>query len=179
METENHSKGRRKNMTYLIIGAVLLAVAAPVILVAMSVEDWSRDLSINRATTDPDAEHPLLRPLTQRFSVEELDGVLAGAVSELTAWSQPAEPKPLPQDSPFSKTDALAVRHLVRTTRLMRYRDDIWIVVQEHDAEKLRAAIESRSRVGKGDLGQNPRNIKELNALLLQRLVIKAPPPSK
>ena len=61
----------------------------------------------------------------------------------------------------------------------MRYRDDVWVVVTQHDEEKLRASLESRSRLGKGDLGQNPRNLRELNGMLLERLVMKAPPPTK
>jgi uncharacterized protein (DUF1499 family) len=43
----------------------------------------------------------------------------------------------------------------------MKYRDDIRVQI-EPAAEGTRLSAESRSRVGKGDLGQNPRNLREL-----------------
>ena len=63
-------------MTYLILAVAIVAVVAPLAMMALSVEDWGRDLTANRAATDPDAQHPLMRPLTQRFTAEELDAVL-------------------------------------------------------------------------------------------------------
>ncbi len=49
----------------------------------------------------------------------------------------------------------------VRTTRLFRFRDDVTArVTPAPDGARLE--LTSASRVGKGDLGQNPRNIKEL-----------------
>ena len=49
----------------------------------------------------------------------------------------------------------------VRTTRLFRFRDDVTarVTPAPHGA---RLQLTSASRVGKGDLGQNPRNIEEL-----------------
>ena len=49
----------------------------------------------------------------------------------------------------------------VRTTRLLRFRDDVTArVTPAPDGARLE--LTSASRVGKGDLGQNPRNIEEL-----------------
>lgn len=179
-----------KRMTTAIGIAVALAILTPLVLSALAVDDWSRDLSTNRAATDADADHPLMRPITQRFTVEQLDDAIGSLCQDLPAWSTPAKAKPLPADSLVelpAGVDPAAVRHLVRTTSLMRYRDDIWLIaapLAEDDAvsggnEKLRLHVESRSRVGKGDLGQNPRNIRELNQQMVSRLVVKAPPPTK
>ncbi len=52
--------------------------------------------------------------------------------------------------------------HLTRTTPLMRFTDDIRLVIQPHRSG-VQIQSESQSRVGKGDLGQNPRNLKELS----------------
>lgn len=51
--------------------------------------------------------------------------------------------------------------HLTRTTPIMRFTDDIhvWLTAA---GDGTRVDAESQSRVGKGDLGQNPRNLKEL-----------------
>lgn len=49
----------------------------------------------------------------------------------------------------------------VRATRLLRFRDDVEIRVYAEGAG-AGAELTSASRIGKGDLGQNPRNIKEL-----------------
>lgn len=51
--------------------------------------------------------------------------------------------------------------HAVRTTKLIRFKDDIGVTVTPSgEGSKLEA--ESKSRVGKGDLGQNPKNLEEL-----------------
>jgi uncharacterized protein (DUF1499 family) len=44
---------------------------------------------------------------------------------------------------------------------LFRFKDDITVRVINRGSERVLAA-KSRSRVGKGDLGQNPRNLKQL-----------------
>ena len=57
---------------------------------------------------------------------------------------------------------------LVRTSRWLRFRDDV-VVRLTSDNGVVRVDIASKSRVGKGDLGQNPRNIRELNRALKAR----------
>lgn len=165
-------------MVYLISGIALVVVLALLILAALQVDDWSRDLTTNRAATDPDAHHPLMRSLAQRFTLAELDAVLAAICQDDAAWSMPAPPKPLPIDSQLPVDRAETTHHLVRQTGL-GFRDDIWIVVEPVEDEKRRLWIESRSRIGRGDLGQNPRNLRELNGRLLERLIMKVPPPKK
>ncbi|MGF1472914.1 MAG: DUF1499 domain-containing protein [Rubrobacteraceae bacterium] len=49
----------------------------------------------------------------------------------------------------------------VRQTRLFRFKDDVTVHI-EQTGESSEALFESASRVGKGDLGQNPRNLQEL-----------------
>ncbi len=49
----------------------------------------------------------------------------------------------------------------VRTTRFFRFKDDVTVVVEAAQSGS-QAEFTSASRVGKGDLGQNPRNLEEL-----------------
>jgi uncharacterized protein (DUF1499 family) len=56
---------------------------------------------------------------------------------------------------------------LTRTTPVMRFTDDIDVVLRA-EGNSTRVQAESQSRVGKGDLGQNPRNLKELVGYLMQ-----------
>ena len=49
----------------------------------------------------------------------------------------------------------------VRTSRLFRFKDDITMRIEDQGRERV-VTGESRSRVGKGDLGQNPRNLRRL-----------------
>ncbi len=51
--------------------------------------------------------------------------------------------------------------HAVRQTRIFRFKDDVTVVVSAR-GRGSEASFESASRVGKGDLGQNPRNLQEL-----------------
>lgn len=69
------------------------------------------------------------------------------AVERLPRWS-------------VSSRDANAIK-AVRATRLIRFKDDVTVRVEPH-AEGAGAEFHSASRIGKGDLGQNPRNIREL-----------------
>ena len=54
---------------------------------------------------------------------------------------------------------------MTRRTRVFRFIDDITIEFHE-TTSGVRVEAESRSRVGKGDLGQNPRNLIELSKAL-------------
>ena len=49
----------------------------------------------------------------------------------------------------------------VRTTRLFRFRDDVTARVRP-DPDGARLELTSASRLGRGDLGQNPRNLEDL-----------------
>lgn len=60
----------------------------------------------------------------------------------------------------------------VRTTRLFGFEDDAAINISG-TLEGSHSTFESASRVGKSDLGQNPRNLKELLAAVDRELAGK------
>ncbi|MEQ8849147.1 DUF1499 domain-containing protein [Botrimarina sp.] len=159
---------KRRRVLYLVLA---IAVLAPLVVVALSVDDWSRDLTTNRAATAIDHPDERLRPRRVAGDAARVEAALERFVSERRAW-RIADEKELPGDSPLKEdaSDAVAVWRLVHTTGLMRFRDDVWLVVLPADAGGVLLAGESRSRVGKGDLGQNPRNLDELLSGLAERI---------
>ena len=74
--------------------------------------------------------------------------IVRRAVEGLPRWSLEA-------------SERSAVRGAARTTRLFQFREDVTAKVYP-DPDVTQLEITSASRLGKGDLGQNPRNIEEL-----------------
>lgn len=158
----------RRLMTFVLIA---LAIASPFLLMALFIDNWSRDLSTNTAATAPDHEDARLRPVEAAGDEASVRDALDAFVAGKKAWAIVNE-KPLPTDSPLRALvdgDPTAV-HLVRSTSLMGYKDDVWLAVEDLDESRIRLHGDSRSRVGKGDLGQNPRNLDELLTALREQL---------
>lgn len=138
------------------VGAIVFVL---VVAVALTVDDWSRDLVTNHAATDEHSPDPALRPIRTDGIAADLAAVVVASAQTLPNWrmvSQEVDP-------------AAATIRLVRTTPLWRFRDDITVRISVDGDESVIAA-ESRSRVGKGDLGQNPRNLRELLTEVRERL---------
>lgn len=140
-------------MRYLgpAIGIVALLVT---LWIFSYIEDWSRDLTTNVAETSPDAKDSRLRTQRLPLSLDELESKLKKIADTKPLWSY---------DKTESVDEVTRKIHLVRTTSLMRYKDDI-IVTLKREGEETVLDVYSKSRIGKGDLGQNPRNIRDLLA---------------
>jgi uncharacterized protein (DUF1499 family) len=140
----------RRIMLWLLAaaGGLLLALG---IAIAMQVDDWRRDLSQNEAATSPDAADPRLRPLRVACEPAELARRVREAVARLPCWRVTGE----------CAEDGEIVMTLERTSRLLRFTDDVTVRIRP-EAGSAELSAHSRSRVGKGDLGQNPRNLREL-----------------
>lgn len=132
-----------------LIAALLVGVIA--LAVALQVDDWSRDLTSNTAQTSEGADDPDLRPLATSTTGAKLAADVKRAAESLPGWSVVA----------VDTGQLEVVVRLVRTTKLFRFKDDITVRIVDQGPQRL-LTVTSRSRVGKGDLGQNPRNIKEL-----------------
>ena len=157
----------RRRMLWLVL---LLPIVGFLAVLATHVEDWSRDLTTNRAHTAPDEKQ---EPWDVRgVTLEEVAAAAHQLAQQNAKWTL-AEAKALPDDSPLPpllEGPPFATHHFVRTTGLMQYQDDLWLLITQPGDDALRFYAESRSRVGKGDLGQNPRNLIELQELLMQAL---------
>jgi hypothetical protein len=136
-------------------GAVLVAAVAVVLLV----DDWGRDLRENTARTDPKHPDPLLRGIETAAPPEAIVEAVESFVEEHTHWRI---------RSPEAAGGTAKRLHLVRTTRLLRFRDDVTVELAGDGPTHV--SVSSASRVGKADFGQNPRNIRELTAWLRERL---------
>lgn len=78
---------------------------------------------------------------------ERLTATIEEAIGKLSRWTL--------------ESSANGELHATRSTRLFRFTDDVTVSVVER-AGGSEAYFESASRIGKGDLGQNPRNLEEL-----------------
>jgi uncharacterized protein (DUF1499 family) len=92
--------------------------------------------------------HADLKPLVLALPLEAAIELVKKTVASMPRWKVEASP-------------VATQLHLTRRTRTIRFVDDVVLTFQpEGSGTKINAA--SRSRVGKGDLGQNRRNILEL-----------------
>ena len=145
------ARNRRWIALYVSITVAIVLVLAIALILVTHVEDWSRDLTINPAATSDNARDERLRPIVTNASPAGMAKWVVQAAESLPRWEL------------VERTDeAAAIRlHFVRQTGLVGYKDDIRVRIEASDGGS-RLSAESRSRVGKGDLGQNPRNLREL-----------------
>ena len=155
LSAENVTTKRKSKMIGWIALGITLAIFA---LIALRIDDWGRDWTQNTAELDANAERVGLRPVERREGFDETTALILDWVDS----------SPRLQLVSQSDTGKRPVRlHLTRTTPLMRFVDDIEVTIQQNpDAEGVIVFASSRSRVGKGDLGQNPRNLIELTTML-------------
>src|SRR5262245_5291638 len=144
---------------YVAGGLAMAIVAAVLIFLLAQVEDWTRDLTTNVAATEDNATDERLRPIEAAISPQELALRVKEAVKSLGNWRLEER----------DELDGGVQIHFVRTTPVLRFQDDIHVQIVPQDSG-ARLTAESRSRVGKGDLGQNPRNLRELLEAVRSRL---------
>ncbi|MBC7856674.1 MAG: DUF1499 domain-containing protein [Pirellulaceae bacterium] len=140
------------------IGAIVVAIFLLLVLLWLfaTIDDWSRDLTTNFATTSASAKKRSLHPIISQRLAPELADLVTTAARQLSGWKLAGRD---------DTSDEITLR-LVRTTRLMRFKDDITVYIRPAGGNQPRTnyeiSAESQSRVGKGDFGQNPRNLAEL-----------------
>lgn len=139
---------------------VLVGVLAILISATLQVDDWSRDLSTNRAATSGDASDETLRTLKLPATIEQVREAINHFVEQRTNWSLSKTTVDDENDDENDNENQVLVL-LVRTSRLFRFADDVKVTLQPCLEGTLVDAV-SQSRVGKGDLGQNPRNLRKL-----------------
>ena len=137
----------KKKMPWLI----LLVVFLPFIPILLMIDDWSRDWTTNSATTRPDHDDPTLRSKSSSLSPAEVAEKLSEWVDAQPQWELVSRE---PVETGFQLT-------LIHSTRLWRFRDDVTVTI-EAGTEGSTINATSQSRIGQGDLGQNPRNLREL-----------------
>jgi uncharacterized protein (DUF1499 family) len=130
---------------------VLVVSAAMMMSIFSRIENWKRDFTVNHAKLDPRSSDPLLRPLVVSQSPGEIAKLIEQWAEKHSRWSVESH----------AEIEGGIEIHLTRTTLVMRFIDDIHVRLAAA-GDGTRVDAESQSRVGKGDLGQNPRNLREL-----------------
>ena len=100
-----------------------------------------------------------MRPVTSPLSADMTAELVKQIAIDLPRW-----------EYVDTSTEAEAITlHLTHSTRLFGFVDDIHVTITP-TSHGCRITATSKSRVGKGDLGQNPRNLKELVGEVHRRL---------
>lgn len=149
------SENKRVKRPAIYISATITAVI--MLSVFSRIDNWKRDLTTNQARLSIDAGDEKLQPPL-------LSGTPAEVADQITRWAD--------QQGRWQLVSQQQIKNgvemkLTRTTAIMRFIDDIEVVLQP-EGDSTRVQAKSQSRIGKGDLGQNPRNLKELVGYLLQ-----------
>lgn len=123
-------------------------MAAPGVPTAAEVRALiARGNGSNFAATSLAASDPRLRPRVLPLPLAAASDRVAGALAAIRGWRV------------VGRGDG--VIQATRTTRLLRFVDDVSILL-EPTAGGTAVSARSGSRVGRGDLGQNRRNLAEL-----------------
>jgi uncharacterized protein (DUF1499 family) len=129
------------------------------------VDDWGRDFSSNQAELSDASQDESLRPIRTKQSASEVENAVRNWVESQSHWNVVADSEQVADD------DSLGLLHLTRTTPVFRFVDDIHVRISEQtDPQQTVLTAKSQSRIGKGDLGQNPRNLRMLREGILSAL---------
>ena len=113
---------------------------------------------INDVKTGETPEYPDIQPLYYTADPRRVFDESVASVEELERWE-------------VVKSDvATRTIEATSTTRVFKFVDDVTITVQPVTEFVTRVDVHSRSRVGKGDFGQNARNITMFYGELEERL---------
>ena len=137
------------SLTTILIAAGVLC-GGILLVIAVQVDDWGRDLSTNVAETSDSANDSLLRPIATTLPLDDIADRVREA-ADLPRWQFTRQ---VPHDSGIRL-------EFVRTSPVFRFRDDVTVWIDDAGHERTIRA-RSASRVGSGDLGQNPRNLRLL-----------------
>ena len=136
--------------------------AAGVIAAAVGVGGWAwinrRWFLVNDITTGENAEYPELR--SRVYYADPADALSAAgqAIRSMRHW------RVVHVDDENGALDAE-----VETT-VGKFLDDVTLYIQPHGIGQIRVVIRSRSRQGRGDLGQNAQHIRDLQSAMDARL---------
>jgi len=131
-----------------------------------------RGLIVNHAKLHADADDVGLHPVHTDRTPQEMADIVQRWAGQARHWK-------LVERSTQSRNTSDPIRlHLTRTTAVFRFTDDIHVRIGPMTGESSETTIldaDSQSRIGKGDLGQNARNLKELTRGISELLGEAAP----
>lgn len=136
---------RRARVTALRLVAGLGALGFVVVMALLSI--WP---PINDVTTGETAEYPDVQPRAYRFSQDRVTAAAAESIEALERFAL------------VSVDEEAGVVVATADTRSGRWTDDITVRVEPNGDGGSIVFVRSASRVGRGDFGQNARNIEAL-----------------
>lgn len=143
--------GSAMAMRTWIWGSLLLMGAAGYGLIEWVVDDWNRDFFANTAATSNVSNEVDLQPITSAPTPDAAQRAVLRAVSSLEGWEYVE----------FEDQQGDRLLRLTRTSPYLKLVDDILVTITNREDIVVIAAT-SASRSSWGDLGRNPRNIKQL-----------------
>lgn len=145
---------KRKHKNWLTVGGILGAATATIWLTANR-----RLFFINAATTDPDPNYPELRAHVYFAQPEQVVDAAIAAVKSLDHW----------QVVHTNSDEHVVVAEA--ESRFGSFLQDVTINVLPLGPQHVRVRIASQSREGRGDLGENAKNIRDFQAAMDRLLV--------
>ncbi len=130
-------------------------LAVGLVGLGVTIDDWSRDFTTNYAVLTETSADPDLRPVVFERPADEVVEAIQEAADRIKNWEFVGA----------ARMDSSTMVVFVRTSRVWRFKDDIILRVEDL-GDRCRLGGESRSRIGYGDLGQNPRNLRRILAEL-------------
>ncbi|HXV76880.1 MAG TPA: DUF1499 domain-containing protein [Candidatus Polarisedimenticolaceae bacterium] len=140
-----HARTGSRGLRWSIYGA-----AAVVALLLLNIDDWSRDFVSTHAEISAGAPESL-RPFASTLPGDDLGLAVRWAAKRIGSWE-------FVGDAVEGRDRVLL---FVRTSPLLRLRDDILVRIEDRGHERVVTAV-SEGRVAIGDLGRNPRNLRRL-----------------
>ncbi len=130
-------------------------VAVGLLALIVTIDDWSRDFTTNYVVMRETSEDPDLRPVVFERPADEVVDAIQEAADRIKNW----------EFIGAAQMEGSTMVVFERTSRVWRFKDDIILRVEDL-GDRCRLGGESRSRIGYGDLGQNPRNLRRILAEL-------------
>lgn len=138
---------------FFIAFAVLVAVTVTGLLVAASI--WP---VINEVETGKTAEYPEVQPQYYTTDPQRVFEEARLGIEAMDNWTL------------VSEDAATWTLEAERETSVLGFVDDVSVTIEPVTEFVTRVHVKSASRVGKGDFGQNARNIRQFFAELDERL---------
>lgn len=143
------------------IGLAMLAML--IVMIFWQVENIGRDFTTNTAETASDAPDERLRPIAAGLPPAEVAALVERVGTSIKNWKFIRR----------TQVDDVIALHFERKTQFVGFTDDVTVYLQALPAGGTLLHAHSGSRVGLGDLGQNPRNLRELLGMLRAELAVE------
>ncbi len=145
----------------LVALALAFALEACVTAPAPPTGPWL-DFASLRPGKSPNSALACAQDVCPLASISRPEFSFDASVAQVADALQQLEPTAQFQTEPSGDIRA----RYVAVTRLMRFRDDVDVLIRPLSAERTRVAVYSRSRIGRSDLGANAARINALETRL-------------